>query len=89
MSRHVTWRELAEEAINGNWGGSYTDRADAMRSKLQNAQHNLIIIALLADIARSLRVLQCPNFQSIPRVLGGIRRHTGRIPTEKKRRKTK
>lgn len=40
-------------------------------------------MALLIDIAKSLRVLRCWNFQNIPFKLDAIKRSVARIPKRK------
>lgn len=77
--KHVNWKEIADELLEVNWGQQNESAADAVR---QVADQRLIL-CLLIDIAQSLRILRCRNFQDIPWILKQIRGNT------KKRRRTK
>lgn len=74
--RHVTWREMADELIHGNWGTEAEDRRDYIIKHTAPTERDYLIIILLRDIAESLRVLRCQNFKEIPWVLKGIKRNT-------------
>lgn len=77
MSRHVTWKSVASELVFGGWGSESQNPS----KYVQEHPDQRLMLCLLIDIAESLRVLRCRNFQEIPSVLCEIRTNT------KKRRK--
>lgn len=83
MSKHIYWKEIAEQLINGGWG-----HEDASVYKAtQSASDQRLMVALLIDIAESLRVLRCLNFKGIPRTLQEIMRNTKKKTYKKKKKK--
>jgi len=60
---HISWRNIANEIVTGgNWG---RDGA-SIREEIKNSTNDRISICLLLDIAESLRILRCSDFQLIP-----------------------
>lgn len=77
MKRHITWKEQADELLRGNWGSEGESVSD--RIKISSDQR--LSLALLIDIAESLRALRCANFTGMPhhlrrtaRAVEGLRR---------------
>ncbi len=65
------WRKVAEDLINSDWGTT-VEYDDANRFIREFNDQKLILIMLI-DIAKSLRVLRCSNFLDIPRRLDRVR----------------
>lgn len=78
---YAKWADVAESLMRVyHWRtGDYPNGDEAVR---RLAHENLQTI-LLADIAKSLRVLRCQNFQNIPFKLDAIKRSVARIPRRK------
>lgn len=79
MTTHVSYKELAEELINGNWGRSAVDREDFAKQCSHAEWHSALLIDMaqsLRQIEVSLRPLRCSNFQDIPNRLRKIVKNT-------------
>jgi len=81
---HINWLDQAENLIHGSWGCNGTDE---VASNKRDSDTRLSMILLL-DIAKSLRVLRCSNFNDTPRKLDRIDRELRamRLEATRKRR---
>lgn len=81
--RHIPYSEIADRLIVGAWGypeeAGFCDASEAIKGE----GYSRLTLALMIDIATSLRVLRCQNFQNIPFKLDAIKRSVARIPKRK------
>lgn len=86
MTRHVTYKDLADELIYGNWGSQYEDQKNMAKTIGHMGWQSALLIDIaksLREIDMSLRPLRCRNFSDIPNRLNKIIKNT-----TKKRRKS-
>ena len=76
---HVKWEDVATELIYGSWGNERLSLKDA----IQDAGYPELQIAVLIDIAKSLRLLRCQSVRNIPDLLRDIQRNTKRRKSRK------
>lgn len=79
MTRHITWKETAENMLDTNWGRQGADAKEVVRAGTDAHLALMVqieILRALRDIDTSLRPLRCSNFQAIPRVLREIAKQT-------------
>ena len=81
--RHIPYSNIVNNFLDGSWGyakaAGFRDASEA----IERGHDSRLSMALLIDIAKSLRVLRCWNFQNIPFKLDAIKRSVARIPKRK------
>lgn len=85
------WNDISESIVNGRWRTTKASDpnldADRFIKGAKISDCEIIQIALLADIAKSLRALRCSNFVGVPHVLRDIRRNTTKPGKRKAKKK--
>ena len=79
----IRWDAIAESMIYGGWKTNTEESVAQFIGNSRPDNLNVIKIALLIDIAQSLRVLRCHIFKDIPNKLDRIARNTAK-PRKKK-----
>ena len=72
--KHITWLEVAERLLYGDWGR----KGETTKKLIEESSYTELQLALLIEIAKSLRRLRCHEFQAIPDYLKSIRANTSR-----------
>lgn len=70
----IKYDKVADELVNGNWGQTGDHLTE--KNMIKDAPDSRLMLVLLIDIAKSLRVLRCQNFKNIPNELRDIRLNT-------------
>ena len=79
-----SYEDLGRALLDARWGYCEHSSRDAKIKALTCEQAQL---CLLADIARSLRILRCSDFAEIPNVLRRIERNTRKKKRTKGRKR--
>ncbi len=82
----VKYDSVVDAFVYGDWGCDLGDDINNPQDFIKKANREQLSMILLIDIARSLRVLRCPNFKGIPGELRAIRLQT-RKPAKKRIKK--
>lgn len=82
MTQH-DWNDIADKLINTDW---HTKDDTCLNSTdlIKKSTDTRLQTILLRDIAKSLRILRCVNFQGIPYTLTEISKNTKKIKRKKK-----
>lgn len=68
-TKRITYQEVADSLANGNWHWGAVLENKTISTHINEQTNDMLTVVLLADIAKSLRVLRCSNFTAIPRKL--------------------
>lgn len=88
MKKKLYYKDVAESVINEGWHWN-VDESKSMNSHIATLDDSIICAVLLADIAKSLRVLRCNNFVDIPNRLDAIRVASQGLRRESRSRRKK